>query len=102
MRESEGEMDVVIRARHMDVVPDTLKDAARDKVIRLARHQPRLDHADVQFSEEHNPRIADREVCEVTLRGDGQVLRARAASSEPLMALDLVIDKLGHQMEKLH
>lgn len=101
MRESEGHMEVTIRARHMDVVPEHLKATAREKLLRLAHHRPALDHADVQFSEEHNPRISDREVCEVKMSGSGQVLRAKAASPDPLASLDMVIDKLAHQMEKL-
>lgn len=101
MRESEGHMEVIIRARHMDVVPDYIKVAAREKLTRLAQHRPALDHADVQFSEEHNPRISDREVCDVTMSGNGQVIRAKAASPDPLASLDKVIDKLVHQIEKL-
>lgn len=97
-----AEMHVVIQARHMDVVPEDLKSTTRLKIARLARHHPSFDHAEVHFTEEHNPRISDREICEVTMKGNGNVLRAKAASPDALASLDLVIDKLIHQMEKLH
>ncbi|MDQ4132397.1 MAG: ribosome-associated translation inhibitor RaiA [Actinomycetota bacterium] len=93
-------MEVSIQCRHVDV-PDSLRTIAREKVNRLARHLDGWDHAEIHFSEERNPRIADREVCEVTMRGHGHVLRAKAAAPDTLAAVDKVISKLEHQMEKL-
>ena len=69
--------------------------------MRLTRHLDGYDEAEVQFFEERNPRISEKEVCEVTLRGHGRVLRAKAASSDPFTAVDRVIDKLSHQAEKV-
>ncbi len=93
-------MEVSIQCRHVEV-PDSLRTAARDKVTRLARHLDGWDHAEIHFFEERNPRIADREVCEVTMRGHGHVLRAKAAAPDTLAAVDKVVSKLEHQMEKL-
>jgi putative sigma-54 modulation protein len=93
-------MEFTVRGRHMDV-PEKLKAAAQEKVTRLARHLDGWEDAEVQFFEERNPRISEKEVCEVTLRGHGQVLRAKAASGDPFTAVDRVVDKLAHQVEKL-
>jgi putative sigma-54 modulation protein len=93
-------MEFTIRGRHMEV-PDALRVAAQEKVTRLARHLDGWDEAEVHFLEERNPRISEREVCEVTLRGHGQVIRAKAASADPFAAVDRVVDKLAHQVEKL-
>ena len=93
-------MEFSIRGRHMDV-PDKLRTAVQEKVTRLARHLDGWDEAEVQFFEERNPRISEKEVCEVTLRGHGQVLRAKAASDDPYTAVDRVVAKLSHQVEKL-
>ena len=82
-------------------VPDRLRTAVQEKVTRLARHLDGYDEAEVQFFEERNPRISEKEVCEVTLRGHGRVLRAKAASSDPFTAVDRVVDKLSHQAEKV-
>jgi putative sigma-54 modulation protein len=93
-------MEFTIRGRHMEV-PENLRSAAQEKVGRLARHLDGWDEAEVHFLEERNPRISEKEVCEVTLRGHGQILRAKAASNDPYTAVDRVVDKLAHQVEKL-
>jgi putative sigma-54 modulation protein len=82
-------------------VSDRLRSAVQEKVTRLARHLDGWEEAEVQFFEERNPRISEKEVCEVTLRGHGQVLRAKAASADPFTAVDRVVDKLSHQVEKV-
>jgi len=93
-------MDVVVRGRNTEV-SDAVKAIAREKVAKLSRHLDGWEHAEIHFSEERNPRISDKEVCEVTLRGHGQVVRAKAASPDALAALDHVISKLEHQIAKL-
>lgn len=93
-------MEVTISRRNVDV-PKQLRTAVEEKVSRLARYLEGMERAEVRFLEERNPRIADKEVCEVTLHGHGHVVRARAAGSEPLIAVDRVVDKLGHRLEKL-
>jgi putative sigma-54 modulation protein len=92
-------VDVVI-AYGRRIVSDQVRDLTEEKVGRLGRLCPGLDRAEVHFSEEHNPRIADRECCEVIIFGHGSAVRARAAAPEPLVAVDLVVEKLEHQLEK--
>jgi putative sigma-54 modulation protein len=60
-----------------------------------------MERAEVRFLEERNPRIADKEVCEVTVVGPGHIVRARAAASDTFAAVDRVVDKLEHRLEKL-
>ncbi|HUQ62174.1 MAG TPA: ribosome-associated translation inhibitor RaiA [Acidimicrobiales bacterium] len=93
-------MEVTIQCRHVDL-PDSVRAAAREKVSRLSRFLDGWDHADIHFSEERNPRISAKEVCEVTLRGHGHVLRAKAAAADSMSAVDRVVDKLEHQVDKL-
>lgn len=98
-------MRIAIRHRNIDV-PDDLRAAIEGKLTRLARHlggEDNVDQADVHFTEERNPRIADKEVCEVTLhaKGPGPIVRAKAAAPEQLQAVDRVIEKLEHRLEKV-
>ena len=93
-------MDIAIRHRHVEVT-DELRATVEEKVARLGRFLEGMDRAEVRFSEERNPRISEREVCEVTMHGHGHIVRARAAATDPLGAVDRVIDKLEHRMEKL-
>ncbi len=93
-------LDVTIRGRNVEI-SDGLRATAQEKISRLSRHLDGWEHAEVHFSEEKNPRISAKEVCEVTVWGHGHVIRAKAASSDAFASVDRVIDKLEHQMEKL-
>ena len=93
-------MEVTVRGRNIEV-NERLRTATQEKISRLSRHHEGWEHAEVHFSEEKNPRISDKEVCEATLRGHGRIIRAKAASADALTALDKVVDKLEHQIDKL-
>jgi len=92
-------MDVVI-AYGRKIVPDEVRSQTLEKVGRLGHLCPGLERAEVRFSEERNPRISDKECCEVTIFGHGRSIRAHAAGPVPLVAVDLVVEKLEHQLEK--
>ena len=93
-------MEISIRHGKVEV-PPALRAAVEEKVGRVARHLDGMDNAEIRFLEERNPRLSDKEVCEVTLHGHGHVVRARAAAGDPFSAVDRVVDKLEHQMAKL-
>jgi ribosomal subunit interface protein len=99
-RPQEGEQVDVVIANGRKMVPDSLRALVGEKVGRLDRFCPGLDRAEVRFSEEHNRRIVDSEICEVIMTGHGRVVRARAAAPEALAAVDRVVEKLEHQLEK--
>jgi putative sigma-54 modulation protein len=93
-------MDIAIRGRHIEV-SDSLRSSVEEKIARLSRFVDGMERAEVRFSEERNHRIAEREVCEVTVHGHGHVVRARASAPDTFAAVDRVVDKLEHQMVKL-
>jgi putative sigma-54 modulation protein len=93
-------LQIAIRHGKVDVSP-TLRATVVEKVGRIGRFYEGMERAEVRFLEEANPRIADREVCEVTMHGHGHVVRARAAATDPFAAVDRVVDKLEHQTTKL-
>ena len=93
-------MDIAIRSRNLEVT-DPLRAVVEHKLTKLERFLDGMERAEVRFTEEKNPRIAEREVCEVTVHGHGHVVRARACGTEPLVAVDRVVDKLEHQLVKL-
>ena len=92
-------LEITVSARHTDVSP-ALRAAAEEKIGRLSRFLGGMDRAEVHFSEERNPRIAAKEVCEVTLEGRGHHLRCRAAAADGFAAVDLAVEKLQHQLHK--
>ena len=93
-------MQVTVSRRHTEV-SDSLRVMAEEKIGRLARFVDGLDHAEVHFSEHKNPRIADKEVCEVTIEGHGHHVRCKVQAPDGFQAVDKAYDKLEHQLHKL-
>lgn len=93
-------MDITVSARHMDISP-ALRAAAEEKFGRLSRFLDGISRAEVHFFEEKNPRITDREVCEVSLDGGGHHVRCKVSAADPFAAIDLAVAKLEQQLHKL-
>lgn len=93
-------MEITVSARHTDVSA-ALREAVEEKIGRLTRYLEGMDRAEVHFTEERNPRIADKEVCEVTLEGHGHHVRCKVAAADGFAAIDAAVAKLEHQLHKL-
>ncbi|MEM9203422.1 MAG: ribosome-associated translation inhibitor RaiA [Actinomycetota bacterium] len=93
-------MDVSISARHMNITP-RLEEVIHEKIGTLDRFLDGLDHAEVHFDEARNPRIEDKECCEVTLEGHGHHLRCKVHARDPYAAVDVATLKLERQIRKL-
>jgi putative sigma-54 modulation protein len=93
-------VEITVSARHTEVSP-ALRTAVEEKIGRLSRFIEGMDHADVHFTQERNPRIADKEICEVTLEGHGHHVRCRVAAPDGFAAIDAAVGKMEHQLHKL-
>lgn len=93
-------MDVDIVGRKGEV-PDEVRARAKAKVEKIGRLAPVLERAEVRLAEDRDAPVAARKVCEVTMTGHGHTLRARAVAHELAEAVDKVVDKLEHQVERL-
>ncbi len=94
-------MQIAISSRKTVVTP-RLEEVTRDKIERLEKFLEGMERADIHFSEEKNPRLADRkEVCEVTMQGHGHRVRCHVAAPDAFTAVDLAVEKLEHQLHKL-
>jgi ribosomal subunit interface protein len=82
-------------------VPDEVRALARAKVAKLGRLTPVLERAEVRLSEDKDAPGSRRKVCEVTITGHGHTVRAKAAAHDVPVAVDKVVDKLEHQVERL-
>lgn len=92
-------MEITVSARNTEV-SSALREAVEDKIGRLARKAQGLDRAIVHFSEERNPRIAEREICEVTLDGHGHFIRCKVSGPDTFVVVDRATAKLEQQIEK--
>ncbi len=93
-------MDITISSRGVRVTPH-LEEVVTEKVSRLERYLSGLDRADVHFFEERNPRIADKDVCEIHVEGHGHHVHAKAAGPDELTAIDRSLDKVARGLRKL-
>ena len=93
-------VDVTISSRGAEPSA-ALVAATRRKIGKLARFVEGMDVAEVHFSEEKNPRIVDKEICEVVIEGRGQRVHCKVAATDGFAALDLAVEKLEHQLGKL-
>ena len=93
-------MEIVVRGKNRPVSTH-LRDVSREKVARIARFTHDAGRVEVDFSEIRNPREARPQECEVTVHLKRHLVKARAAAAEPEAALDLVIDKVEHQVARI-
>jgi putative sigma-54 modulation protein len=93
-------MDIVVRGRNRRV-PPRLQDVAREKLSKISRFTHDAGRVEVDFSELRNRRVGDNQVCEVTVHLKRHFVKAHAAAREPEAALDLVIDKVEHQVSRI-
>lgn len=93
-------MDVSISARHVTITP-RLEEVIHEKIGQLDRYLDGLDYAGVHFDEAQNPRIANKEFCEIHLKGHGHHLRCKVHAPDPFTAIDLAEAKLERQIRKL-
>lgn len=92
-------MQIRLSAQHSEL-PLGLDEAAADTIGRLERFDPRLQRADVHLSVEHNPRIHDRILCEVTLHGGGEPVHCQVAGPDVPTTLTRAMHRLEHLLEK--
>ena len=93
-------MDIVVRGRNLRV-PPRLRTLAREKLSKISRFTHDAGRVEVDFSELRNPRVGDNQLCEVTVHLKRHFVKAHAAAREPEAALDLVVDKVEHQVARI-
>ncbi|MCU1350959.1 MAG: raiA [Acidimicrobiales bacterium] len=93
-------MEVSVSRRHTEI-SESLRLVAEEKIGRLGRFVEGLEFAEVHFSEHKNPRIVDKEVCEVTISGHGHHVRCKVQAPDGFIAIDRAYAKLEHQLHKL-
>lgn len=99
MKKDRGMLHVVVAGKHMQVTP-ALREYAEEKLGRIVRYFDQVHDAQVVLSVERSGDLGKAQVVEVTVHGDGVVLRGEEASSDMYASIDLVAEKLKKQIEK--
>lgn len=96
-------MELHVRGRNVPVT-EALEAHAEKRMHKLERVLgPMSDKAvvEIELSVEHNPRIANSQIAEVTVRSKGPVLRVREADSDMYAAIDLAAHRIERAAQRL-
>ena len=94
-------MQLQMKAKNVDLTP-ALKAYAEKKLGRLGRQLNESARVELELAAERNPSIGDSQIAEATVWTKGPVLRARESARDMKAAIDLLVDKLDRQAERLH
>ncbi|MFO0606575.1 MAG: ribosome-associated translation inhibitor RaiA [Polyangiales bacterium] len=89
-------MGIAITFRHM-ASSDALKDYVHDKFERVQKYLRQPADAHVTLSSERHQHVS-----EVSLHAAGRQYQARHESDDMYKSIDLMIDKIEHQIAKHH
>ena len=93
-------MDIEVRGKNRPV-SSRLDAAAREKVSRIAKFTHDAGRVEVDFAEQQHRRVAESQLCEITVHLKKHFVKAHACAPEPEAALDLAVDKIGHQVARI-
>lgn len=93
-------MDIVVRGKNRPV-SSRLDAAAREKVSRIAKFTHDAGRVEVDFAEQQHRRVDESQLCEITVHLKKHFVKAHACAPEPEAALDLAVDKIGHQVARI-
>jgi len=93
-------VEIKVHEKHTHVSPE-IKDLAIEKLERITRFVKDAHLVEVDFIEQPSKNPEQRFVCEVTVHCKKNVIKGHAESIEAGIALDLVIDKVERQAQKL-
>jgi putative sigma-54 modulation protein len=93
-------MDIVVRGKNRPV-SSRLDAVAREKVARIAKFTHDAGRVEVDFAEQQHRRVAESQRCEITVHLKRHFVKAHACAPEPEAALDLAVDKVGHQVARI-
>lgn len=94
-------VEIRVHTKNMDL-SDELRSIAEEKVGHAVRvFDGAVDFIDVEFTEEHNPRLADGKYrLEITSTVAGQVVRVEAAESDPRSVIDTATDRFERRLRR--
>jgi putative sigma-54 modulation protein len=81
-------------------VTDDLRTKVEKRFEKIARQVPEAAQLEIELSEDQNPRVADKQVAEVTLRLKGTSLRARESAGNMVTAINGCADDLARQVKR--
>jgi len=94
-------VDVVVFGKHVEV-DAALKAVTQEKIDRISKYANDVRRVDVDYGLHQTRRAGDRCTCEILVHLPHHLVKGTAAAVEHAMALDLALEKVEHQMRRLH
>lgn len=91
-------MDIIVKAKCE--VPSRVKEEAVEQVEHATRFFDRLLGVEMVFDSEHNSRIPEPAVVEVTARTKGHHIRAEGWAADHRVAVDIAVGKFERQLAR--
>jgi putative sigma-54 modulation protein len=92
-------MQVILKGKNVEIT-DWLREYVEKKVDKLDRYLPDIQEARVELSVQKTRSSQDRQVAQLTIRGNGLMLRAEERTDDMFAAIDAVIDKMHRQIAR--
>jgi putative sigma-54 modulation protein len=92
-------MELIIKGRNFEIT-DRLRVYVEKKIGKLDRYLPTISEAWVELSIEGTKSAQDRQVCQVTVRSNGTILRAEEHSDDMFTSIDTVLDKMYRKIAR--
>jgi len=92
-------MELIIKGKNVDVT-DRLRDHVQRKIGKLDRYLPTITEAWVELTVEGTKAAQDRQVCQVTIRSNGVILRAEERADDMFTAIDTVLDRMYRKIAR--
>jgi putative sigma-54 modulation protein len=92
-------MELSIKGKNVEVT-DRLSDYVEKKIGKLDRYLPTISEAWVELATEGARAAQDRQVCQITVRANGTILRAEERSDDMFTSIDAVLDKMYRQIAR--
>jgi len=93
-------MRIEIKARKVAVSED-LRERVEKRFEKIAKQVSPFAELEVELSEDRNPRVAESQIAEATLRLKGTTLRARESAANMVTAINGCADDLGRQVKRV-
>jgi len=94
-------MDVVVFGKHVEVDP-ALRAVTLEKLERIGKFANDVRRIDVDYGLHQTRRAGDSCTCEILVHLTHHLVKGSASAVEHAMALDLALEKVEHQMRRLH
>ncbi|HEY0946044.1 MAG TPA: ribosome-associated translation inhibitor RaiA [Opitutaceae bacterium] len=92
---------LIVSGIHLELT-DALKNAIRDKVARLLRHEPRIVRIRIDLEYDKNKAVGAQFIAKGHIEIGGPDILASVASDDAYKSIDLLVDKLDAALRRRH